>query len=123
MNLMLAKVAKVVSVLPRVAWVWARTPAHTADLIVRWKASFAKENVNVGDSSLTSASAENAREDTRVAMSMLSRFPGVTTSNIQKLMQLCGSLQGLASLSKESLSAAIGEADGTVLYAFLHTKL
>ena len=123
MSLMLAKVAKVVSVLPRVTWIWSRSPAHTADMMLKWKTSFARGNMNIGDSALTSASAENVKEDTRVSISILSRFPGVTSSNIQRLMQLCGSLQGLAALSRESLVATIGESDGTALHKFLHEKI
>jgi hypothetical protein len=38
-------------------------------------------------------------------------------------MQLCGSLQGLAALSCESLVEAIGETDGKTLHSFLHAKL
>jgi DNA excision repair protein ERCC-4 len=122
-NVMLAKIAKIVSLLPRVAWVWSRSPAHSADMMLRWKTTFAKENMSVAESSLTSTCSEGATEATRVAVSVLSRFPGVTAANIQKVMQLCGSLQGLGAVSRESLISTIGEADGATLHSFLHQKL
>ncbi|KAG5485071.1 hypothetical protein CUR178_08041 [Leishmania enriettii] len=128
-----AKTAGLMAAFPRVSFVWARSPAHAAGMLVLLKRSVAVANVDPADSSLTGTSfgPGNAadvggvaisaeRETAHYAARVLSKFPGITHRNAPGVMQLCGSLIGLATISKASLAAIMGEEDATRLYSFLH---
>ncbi|KAG5506872.1 hypothetical protein JIQ42_07588 [Leishmania sp. Namibia] len=128
-----AKTAGLMAAFPRVSFVWARSPAHAAGMLVLLKRSVAVANVDPADSSLTGTSfgpgsaadvggvaISAERETAHYAARVLSKFPGITHRNAPGVMQLCGSLIGLATISKASLAAIMGEEDATRLYSFLH---
>lgn len=129
-----AKTARLMAAYPRVGFVWARSPAHAAGMLVLLKKSVAADNVDPADPSLTGTSIDPGsaadvggvaasaaeRETAHYAARVLSRFPGVTHENAPRIMQLCGSLIGLATISLNSLAAAVGDEDAARLWGFLH---
>ncbi|KAG5485743.1 hypothetical protein LSCM1_07154 [Leishmania martiniquensis] len=128
------KTAGVMAAFPRVSFVWARSPAHAAGMLVLLKRSVAVANVDPADPSLTGTSLDPAsaadaggvaiaaaeRETAQYAARVLSKLPGITQRNAPRVMELCGSLIGLATISKDSLVAVMGEEEATRLYSFLH---
>ncbi|KAG5498503.1 hypothetical protein JKF63_02789 [Porcisia hertigi] len=130
-----AKTAVLMASYPRVSFIWARSSAHAAAMLVLLKKSVAVANVDPADPSLT-ATAMNPgtaadvggvtataaeREAAHYAARVLSKFPGITHQNAPRVMQLCGSLIGLATISHAALVAVMGEEDAGRLYSFLHT--
>ncbi|AYU76316.1 DNA repair protein, putative [Leishmania donovani] len=130
-----AKTAALMAAYPRVRFVWARSPAHAAGMLVLLKKSVAVANVDPADPLLTGTSIDPGsaadvggvavtaaeRETAHYAARVLSKFPGITHQNAPRVMQLCGSLIGLATISKSSLVAVMGEEDAARLYNFLHS--
>lgn len=130
-----SRTAKLMANYPRVCFVWARSPAHAAGMLVTLKKSVATTNADPSDPSLTGSSMDPSsageasglaasaaeRETAHYAARVLSRFPGITHQNAPRVMQLCGSLIGLATISQASLATAMGEEDAARLYHFLHT--
>jgi hypothetical protein len=57
-----------------------------------------------------------------VARDMLLDMPGVTPSNVYKLMDVAGSLAGLALLDVVTLQETIGTLNGKALHHFLHAS-
>ncbi|GET86143.1 DNA repair protein, putative [Leishmania tarentolae] len=129
-----AKTATLMAAYPRVCFVWARSPAHAAGMLVLLKKSVAVANVDPADPLLTGTSigpgsaadvggvavTAAERETAHYAARVLSKFPGITPQNAPRVMQLCGSLIGLATISQTSLAAVMGEEDAARLYNFLH---
>lgn len=130
-----AKTAALMAAYPRVRFVWARSPAHAAGMLVLLKKSVAVANVDPADPLLTGTSIDPGsaadvggvavtaaeRETAHYAARVLSKFPGITHQNAPRVMQLCGSLIGLATISQASLVAVMGEEDAARLYNFLHS--
>ncbi|CAG9569312.1 putative DNA repair protein [Leishmania major strain Friedlin] len=130
-----AKTAALMAAYPRVRLVWARSPAHAAGMLVLLKKSVAVANVDPADPLLTGTSIDPGsaadvggaavtaaeRETAHYAARVLSKFPGITHQNAPRVMQLCGSLIGLATISQASLVAVMGEEDAARLYNFLHS--
>ena len=57
-----------------------------------------------------------------VARDMLLDMPGVTSTNVFKLMDVAGNLAGLARLELEELQEALGTRSGRMLHEFLHAS-
>jgi DNA excision repair protein ERCC-4 len=133
-NRIYGRTAKLMANYPRVCFLWARSPAHAAGMLVTLKKSVATTNVDPSDPSLTGSSMDPTsageagglaasaaeREAAHYAARVLSRFPGVTPQNAPRVMRLCGSLIGLATISLASLETAMAAEDAARLYGFLH---
>ncbi|KAK7201838.1 DNA repair protein [Novymonas esmeraldas] len=129
-----AKLARLAAAYPRVCYIWARSSAHAAGMLVLLKKTVATANVDPADPALTGAAVDPGsaadlggvaaaaaeRETAYYAARVLSRFPGVTPQNAPRVMQLCGSLIGLATISQASLAAVMGDEDAARLHTFLH---
>lgn len=129
------RTARLMASYPRVCFIWARSPAHAAGMLVSMKKSVARDNADPSDPSLTSSAMDPGgageasglaataaeREAAHYAARVLSRFPGITPQNAPRVMQLCGSLIGLATISQASLATVMDEEDAARLHAFLHT--
>ncbi|KPA74787.1 putative DNA repair protein [Leptomonas pyrrhocoris] len=129
------RTAKLMANYPRVSYVWARSPAHAAGMLVTLKKSVATANADPSDPSLTGsamnpgsageagglAASAAEREAAHYAARVLSRFPGIHHQNAPRVMQLCGSLIGLATISQSSLATVMDAEDAARLYDFLHT--
>lgn len=116
---------------PQIRFLWSRGPLHTAAMFAEMKETIARENVDPSTPALTmSAGALDEMEEggggrglSQMAMRVLSKFPGVTNQNINGVMQLCGSLTGLATIAKSSLSSVMSSEEADTLYAFLHDPI
>ncbi|KPI90662.1 putative DNA repair protein [Leptomonas seymouri] len=129
------RTAKLMANYPRVSFMWARSPAHAAGMLVTLKKSVATANADPSDPSLTGSSMDPGgagetsgpaasaaeREAAHYAARVLSRFPGIDHQNAPRVMQLCGSLIGLATISQASLETVMGEEGAARLYNFVHT--
>ncbi|KAI5690159.1 ERCC4 domain containing protein [Leishmania braziliensis] len=130
-----AKTAELMAAYPRVCFVWARSPAHAAGMLVFLKKSVAASNADPADPSLTGISiglgsaadvgevtaTAAERETAHYAARVLSKLPGITHQNAPSVMRLCGSLIGLATISQASLVSVMGDRDAARLYNFLHS--
>eukprot|EP00796_Vickermania_ingenoplastis_P011398 gene11398-7903_t len=122
---------KLVARYPRTRFLWSRSPLHSAALFLRLKQSVAADNMDPSEPALTMSAValqeQNeptlGKEAAHAAARVLSCFPGIHPRNASAVMQLCGSLAGLATISKESLERVMGPKDATVLYSFLHDPL
>lgn len=132
------KMARLIVAYPRVMYLWSRSPAHGAAMLLLLKKSVAVENQDPSDPSLTgsggsgdaaagsgvggSLAAAAEKEASHYAARILSLFPGLTPQNAPRVMQLCGSLVGLATISEASLVSVMGEENGKRLHEFVHSK-
>lgn len=115
---------------PRVGFLWTRNPTHAAATLGKLKSTVAVENVDPSAPALTLSpfaleESEDGGKDGRASQSLaasrvLSCFPGVTPANLTAVMELCGSLAGLTTISRASLEGAMGEEAAEKLYKFLH---
>jgi ERCC4-type nuclease len=115
-----SKLARAVVLHPRLIILWVRSPVHGADMVQRLKETVAVSNPDPADPSLTTPADATHHLHVQTAVEMLKRLPGVHAGNAQRLMDVAGSLAGLAALTLDELKAAIGPADGTTLHTFLH---
>uniref|UniRef100_A0A146LU84 Uncharacterized protein n=1 Tax=Lygus hesperus TaxID=30085 RepID=A0A146LU84_LYGHE len=94
----------------------------------------ATENVDLTDPLLTGRGLDDddvfggaglgaGKETSHYARRVLSRLPGVTSNNVHAVMDLSGSLAGLATLSLQSLQRVMGNDAGHLLHSFLHNPL
>lgn len=123
------RMARMVAAHPRVAVLWSRSPAHSAGMVSTLKLTVAADNPDPSDPTLTGGiyakvdddpNSDAAKAILHYAKRVLATFPGVNPTNAEKVMRLCGSLVGLAELSKDSLVGTMGEEDGEALHDFLH---
>lgn len=133
------RTGKLIAKFPKVLFMWARNPLHAAGMVLRLKQTVAKENVDPSAPHLTMSAvalqeyhddtgyeagetqrSNASREAALAAGKVLSCFPGINPSNANGVMQLCGSLMGLATVSKDSLLQVMTPEDADKLYTFLH---
>ena len=130
---------------PRLHFLWARSPHAAADLFVALKAGAAREPDPVeaaavggeggGGGGGASVAAQVPRSENVAAVDLLRKLPGVNDSNWRRLADAAGSLAGLAALSEPELARALSGGGGGEnaagesfaakngarrLYAFLH---
>ena len=115
-----SKLVKVLSSTTKGTICWSRSPVHSALMFQRMKETVAVENVDPADPKLTVTEARDQDSEGRIAMEILLRFPGVTRSNVSALINVAGSLAALPELSEETLTRALEETNGKILFAFLH---
>jgi ERCC4-type nuclease len=70
----------------------------------------------------TGPSAVSRSSELDSPLSMLSRMPGVTPSNLALITTRFVTLCELAEATEEEIQDAIGKANGTMLYKFLHAS-
>ncbi|CCW60197.1 unnamed protein product [Phytomonas sp. EM1] len=129
MRTLYTRTASLLLAYPQMSVLWSRSATHSAAMLARLKKTVAQENMDPSGPSLTAAGDVGTNDEDEeyqskelsiYAARVLSRFPGVTPANKNRLMQLCGSLAGLATISQAALVGAIGEDDGMKLHHFLH---
>ena len=113
---------------PRLRFLWARSPHAAADLFVALKAGAAREPepevaAAVGNDEATLAegtggggaaavSVAEARSENAAAVDLLRKLPGVTDSNWRRLADAAGSLAGLARLGEDELARIMAGGSG-----------
>jgi DNA excision repair protein ERCC-4 len=101
--------------------VWSRSLHATADMFLRLKhkqtAPTAETAASIG---VENAPHEGGGIGNPVARDMLLNMPGVTPTNVHKLIEAAESLSGLAGLPMVKIQEAIGSTNGKALYEFLH---
>ena len=121
-QILIQKLVKLAITVRKVSFLWARSPSHAAALLVRLKSTIATEDPDPSDPALTNSRIENSKAESRAAMELLLRLPGVTSRNFAGLAEACGTVAGLAMLSKERIAAALGDKTaGEKLHSFLHS--
>ena len=103
---------------------WARSPSHAATLLGKLKSTaIGCQEPDPSDPSLTSTAVESASEDQRRATMILHRLPGINSQNAQAVMNVGGSLAGVATLSLETLEQTMeSKNDAALLYNFFQHK-
>lgn len=113
---------------PRLRFLWARSPHAAADLFVALKAGAAREPepevaAAVGNDEATMVAAggggsgggggatttvAEARSENAAAIDLLRKLPGVSDSTWRRLADAAGSLAGLAKLGEDELARIMG---------------
>eukprot|EP01105_Mastigella_eilhardi_P025807 TRINITY_DN715_c0_g1_i11.p1 TRINITY_DN715_c0_g1~~TRINITY_DN715_c0_g1_i11.p1 ORF type:complete len:263 (-),score=68.01 TRINITY_DN715_c0_g1_i11:64-852(-) len=105
---------------PNLRLLWSRSPAYSAEIIEMLKETQCEPNL---DTIKTSAGA-TMEGATLEAQEMLSLMPGVTSSNIYRVLDSGQSLQQLCDLSQAELGVLLqSTANAKALYEFLHATI
>ena len=100
--------------------VWSRSLHATADMFSLLKAGQDEPDAKVAaEVGLEDAEAMGSDVANPTARDMLLRMPGVTPSNVHSIMELGGSLAGLAEVGVKELQRVMGASGGKALHAFL----
>ncbi|PWV02158.1 putative DNA repair protein [Trypanosoma cruzi] len=123
-----ARIARLYASFPRVQVLWSRDPTQSAGIIHEMKRTCAREAVDPSTPSLTRGNIDPhdsamEKEASHLAARVLSCFPGITPGNAARVMAVCGSLAGLATIDESALVEAMGEENAKQLYTFLHDDL
>lgn len=99
---------------PRLRFLWARSPHAAADLFVALKAGAAQppDPVEAAAVGGEGGVAVESRSENAAAVDLLKKLPGVSESNWRRLADATGSLAGLAKLSEEELAQVMSGGGG-----------
>ncbi|EKF27377.1 DNA repair protein, putative [Trypanosoma cruzi marinkellei] len=122
------RIARLYATFPRVHVLWSRDATQSAGIIHEMKRTCAREAVDPSTPSLTRGNIDPhdsamEKEASHLAARVLSCFPGITPGNAPRVMAVCGSLAGLATIDESALVEAMGEENAKQLYTFLHDDL
>ena len=100
---------------------WSRSLHATADMFLSLKGNLPQPDVETAAQGGQDPTANQGGGIANpVARDMLLDMPGVTATNVFKVMEVAGSLAGLARLEISKLQEAIGTRQGRMLHEFLH---
>jgi DNA excision repair protein ERCC-4 len=100
---------------------WSRSLHATADMFLSLKGNHPQPDAEAAAQvGLDPNANQGGGIANPVARDMLLDMPGVTSSNVFKLMDVAGSLAGLARLELTEIQEAIGTRNGRMLHEFLH---
>jgi DNA excision repair protein ERCC-4 len=121
----MSKVVLLLITFPSLRLLWSRTPTATAEAFAALKKHQAEPDEALAASIATETTDILEKTDDGYApgpKALLSKLPGITSSNIRKVMRGVKNLRELSTMSLAATQSLVGKSGGKTLYDFFHNS-